>query len=89
MCDPTSSLALTGGTAKNDALTTSDLPPKRLNYIDNLRSSMVFLVVTFHTAITYSHIGSWYYSEPGQDDPVSAVTFAWGGENPPLLRRSI
>ena len=32
----------------------------RLGYIDNLRSTMIVWVVAFHTAITYSHIGSWY-----------------------------
>ena len=36
----------------------------RLGYIDNLRSTMIIWVVAFHTAITYSHIGSWYYSDP-------------------------
>ena len=47
----------------------------RLDYIDNLRSTMVFLVVAFHTTITYSHIGSWYYNAPGNVDIASAVTF--------------
>jgi peptidoglycan/LPS O-acetylase OafA/YrhL len=53
----------------------SDTSAKRLGFVDNLRSSMVFLVVAFHTAITYSHIGSWYYNEPGQVDKTSAVFF--------------
>ncbi len=47
----------------------------RLDYIDNLRSSMIFLVVAFHTTITYSHIGSWYYQEPNRVDGVSAIAF--------------
>lgn len=48
---------------------------ERLDYIDNLRSSMIFLVVAFHTTITYSHVGSWYYQEPNSMDRVSAIAF--------------
>ena len=47
----------------------------RLGYIDNLRSTMVVWVVAFHTAITYSHIGSWYYSDPLPADKVSSIIF--------------
>ncbi len=47
----------------------------RLGYIDNLRSTMIVWVVAFHTAITYSHIGSWYYSDPEPVDKVSSILF--------------
>ncbi len=47
----------------------------RLGYIDNLRSTMIVWVVAFHTAITYSHIGSWYYSDPKPVDNFSPVVF--------------
>jgi surface polysaccharide O-acyltransferase-like enzyme len=47
----------------------------RLDYIDNLRSTMIVWVVAFHTAITYSHIGSWYYSDPQRVDEVSSIAF--------------
>jgi glucans biosynthesis protein C len=40
----------------------------RLSYIDNLRWVMIMLVVSMHAAVTYSHLGSWYYME---DMPVS------------------
>ncbi|HEX9513264.1 MAG TPA: acyltransferase family protein [Puia sp.] len=40
----------------------------RLLYIDNLRWVMIMLVVSMHAAVTYSHLGSWYYME---DTPVS------------------
>lgn len=53
----------------------NDLSARRLPFVDNLRSSLLFLVVAFHTTITYSHIGSWYYSEPGRVDGASAVAF--------------
>jgi len=39
-------------------------------YIDNLRWVMIMLVVSMHAAVTYSHLGSWYYME---DRPVSAM----------------
>ena len=42
----------------------------RLLYIDNLRWVMIMLVVSMHAAVTYSHLGSWYYME---DSPVSAA----------------
>jgi glucan biosynthesis protein C len=43
---------------------------QRLLYIDNLRWVMIMLVVSMHAAVTYSHLGSWYYME---DTPVSGV----------------
>ena len=42
----------------------------RLLYIDNLRWVMIMLVVSMHAAVTYSHLGSWYYME---DTPVSRM----------------
>ena len=47
----------------------------RLGYIDNLRSTMIVWVVAFHTAITYSHIGSWYYCDPKPVGKVSSIIF--------------
>jgi glucan biosynthesis protein C len=44
--------------------------PSRLLYIDNLRWVMIMLVVSMHAAVTYSHLGSWYYME---DTPVSVA----------------
>ena len=44
--------------------------PGRLLYIDNLRWVMIMLVVSMHAAVTYSHLGSWYYME---DAPVSVA----------------
>ena len=37
----------------------------RLDFIDNLRWVMIVLVVSMHAAVTYSHLGSWYF----MDDP--------------------
>jgi glucans biosynthesis protein C len=43
---------------------TKSTPRARLAYIDNLRSTMIFLVVAMHAAVTYSHFGRWYYNAP-------------------------
>ena len=48
----------------------------RLLYIDNLRWVMIMLVVSMHAAVTYSHLGSWYYME---DRPVSTAEAALFG----------
>lgn len=37
---------------------------KRLLFIDNLRVFCILIVVMIHCAVTYSCIGSWYYTEP-------------------------
>jgi glucans biosynthesis protein C len=48
----------------------------RLLYIDNLRWVMIMLVVSMHAAVTYSHLGSWYYME---DRPVGMTdSFIFG-----------
>ena len=40
----------------------SRFPAKaRLDFVDNLRWVMIILVVSMHAAVTYSHVGSWYY----------------------------
>jgi len=48
----------------------------RLLYIDNLRWVMIMLVLSMHAAVTYSHLGSWYFME---DTRVSLPeTFVFG-----------
>ena len=48
----------------------------RLAYIDNLRWLMIVFVVTLHAAVTYSGVGSWYYTDPQRPGPVSMLFFA-------------
>ncbi len=48
----------------------------RLEFIDNLRWVMIVLVVSMHAAVTYSHLGSWYFMEDPKPGPVTAVVFA-------------
>ncbi len=50
--------------------------PLRLHFIDNLRSTMIFLVVSMHAAVTYSHVGRWYYMEGPRPDLHVLLVFA-------------
>ena len=50
--------------------------PGRLLYIDNLRWVMILLVVSMHAAVTYSHLGSWYYMENSPVSTAEAGIFA-------------
>jgi len=38
-------------------------PKTRLAFIDNVRSSVIILVVAVHAGVTYSGLGGWYYIE--------------------------
>jgi glucan biosynthesis protein C len=54
---------------------------KRLAYLDNLRSLVIFLVVVMHSNVTYSGLGSWYYVEgdPNKLSVFSTLVFALYG----------
>ena len=39
-------------------------PPSRIAWIDNLRTFVIFLVVSIHACVTYSYIGGWYVNVP-------------------------
>jgi glucan biosynthesis protein C len=49
----------------------------RLDFIDNLRWVMIVLVVSMHAAVTYSHLGSWYFMEDPKPGQVVTVLFAY------------
>ncbi len=49
----------------------------RINWIDNLRITIIVLVVILHTAVTYSGLGGWYYKENEQVDMFSTIFFAF------------
>jgi peptidoglycan/LPS O-acetylase OafA/YrhL len=49
--------------------------PKRLEFVDNLRSMSIMFVVTMHAAVTYSNFGSWYYMEPPPTDKLTLLFF--------------
>jgi len=40
-----------------------DAAPRRLLFIDNLRWSMIILVLSMHASDTYSPFGGWYYTD--------------------------
>jgi glucans biosynthesis protein C len=48
----------------------------RLEFVDNLRWVMIVLVVSMHAAVTYSHLGSWYFME---DPKPNLFTMAFFG----------
>src|ERR1041385_1164966 len=48
----------------------------RLEFIDNLRWVMIVLVVSMHAAVTYSHLGSWYFMEDPKPGLPATVFFA-------------
>src|SRR3974377_867764 len=50
--------------------------PGRLPFIDNLRWVMIVLVVSMHAAVTYSHIGSWYFMEDPKPGQLMTLGFA-------------
>jgi glucans biosynthesis protein C len=48
---------------------------KRLGFIDNLRWMMIVSVVSMHAAVTYSHMGSWYFMEDPKPDNRGTLLF--------------
>src|SRR5579862_4909717 len=52
------------------------LPKPRLQFIDNLRWVMIVLVVSMHAAVTYSHLGSWYFMEDPKPGIAITAIFA-------------
>jgi len=49
----------------------------RIHWLDNLRITVIILVVVLHTAVTYSGIGGWYYKENEEVDLFSTIFFAF------------
>ncbi len=43
----------------------------RLHFLDNVRWSMIVLVLLVHSAVTYGPVGSWFYHDPLQLDALS------------------
>ena len=44
--------------------------------MDNLRWLMIVLVLSMHAAVTYSHLGSWYFMEDPKPGLLLTVLFA-------------
>jgi len=65
----------------SDALPIADPAARRLGYLDNLRSFVIFLVIVTHTMVTYSGFGGWYYKEvnPASLNLASRIIFGLYG----------
>lgn len=48
----------------------------RLAYIDNLRWTMILLVISMHAADTYSPLGNWYFTDRQPLSTATLLTFA-------------
>jgi len=48
----------------------------RMAYVDNIRWTVIAMVVLVHACVTYSGLGSWFYKEPGALDIGSRLVFA-------------
>jgi hypothetical protein len=51
-------------------------PKIHLDFVDNLRWLMIVLVISMHAAVTYSHVGSWYFMEEPKPGLLLLVLFA-------------
>jgi glucans biosynthesis protein C len=47
----------------------------RMAYIDNIRWTVIAMVVLVHACVTYSGLGSWYYKEPSTLDLGAKLVF--------------
>jgi glucan biosynthesis protein C len=47
----------------------------RIAYIDNIRWTVIAMVVLVHACVTYGGLGSWYYKEPGALDLDARLVF--------------
>ena len=66
-----------GGTLAGSPTPAAAMPTARprLADIDNLRWSVILLVLGVHAAIPYSHLGPWYVYDPRQPSPLETHLF--------------
>ncbi len=48
----------------------------RLAWVDNIRWTVIAMVVLMHACVTYSGMGSWFYNEPTTQDIASTLVFS-------------
>jgi glucan biosynthesis protein C len=51
--------------------------PGRLHYIDNLRWSLIILVIVVHASVTYGPVGGWFYYDRGGTDALTGIFLTW------------
>ena len=49
----------------------------RMAWIDNIRWTVIIMVVLVHACATYSGLGSWFYKEPSALDPIAKLVFVF------------
>jgi hypothetical protein len=49
--------------------------PRRMLFIDNIRWTMILLVLSMHATDTYSPFGNWYYTDRLQTTLTTALIF--------------
>ena len=49
---------------------------QRFAFVDNIRWALIVLVICHHSAVTYSHVGSWYYLDGPKPGMVATAAFA-------------
>ncbi len=54
---------------------TSGAEKPRMAYVDNIRWTVIAMVVLVHACVTYSGLGSWYYKEPAVLDLGAKLVF--------------
>ena len=64
------------GIAATDAVSEQRAKAGRLAFVDNLRWSMIVLVISMHAADTYSPFGNWYYGDKDGTNLTAALLFA-------------
>jgi glucans biosynthesis protein C len=51
--------------------------PGRLHYIDNLRWSLIVLVIVVHASVTYGPVGGWFYYDRTGTDALTGIFLTW------------
>lgn len=54
----------------------SEEKPGRLVYLDNIKLTMILLVIAVHAAVTYGPIGSWIYRDRSTQSPTSDIVLS-------------
>lgn len=49
----------------------------RLDWVDNVRTATILLVVNMHACVTYSYVGSWYYNAPPEPSTMQKLPFVF------------
>jgi glucans biosynthesis protein C len=68
-------VAIASDIAATETASERGAAPIRLAFVDNLRWSMIVLVISMHAADTYSPFGNWYYGDKAETSRMAALLF--------------